>query len=119
VDGNLLRVCAFQVLNRRKYMQLVNTHVANVHEGAITVEFRGEVNELVSVCMATDGSVDEESAVRRAKALMVQIATFGDGGGAGASEIDGAPPIIETEDQPAVHALPVTGEARVVDIPRD
>jgi hypothetical protein len=59
-------------------MQLVDTHVGNATEGMITVEFRGEGGELISVKMASDEGLRGVAAVTRAKALMVQLATFAD-----------------------------------------
>lgn len=61
-------------------MQLLDTHVGNLNDGTVTVEFQGEGGELVSVRMATDGSLDGDSAVLRAKELMVQLTSFEDGG---------------------------------------
>lgn len=58
-------------------MQVIDTHIGNVVDGMVTVEFRGEGGELVSVRMASDGSLDGDAAVRHAKALLVQVTAFG------------------------------------------
>jgi hypothetical protein len=60
-------------------MHLLNTNVASTTEGTVTVEFHGEGNELISVRLSTDGSLDDKTAVLRAKELMVQITAFGEG----------------------------------------
>ncbi len=59
-------------------MQLIETHIGNLNEGMITVEFRGDGDELVTVKLASDGSLDGDAAVRHAKAVLVQITTFSD-----------------------------------------
>jgi hypothetical protein len=58
-------------------MQLIDTHVGDLNTGLITVEFRGEGGEMVSVKMAANG-LDSDAAVDHAKALMVQLTTFAD-----------------------------------------
>ncbi|WP_025662114.1 hypothetical protein [Rhizobium sp. IBUN] len=59
-------------------MQLLETHVGSVVDGKLTVEFVGEGGELVSVRMATDDrSLGGDSAVRRAKEVLVQLTAFG------------------------------------------
>ncbi|MDR7144949.1 hypothetical protein [Rhizobium sp. BE258] len=59
-------------------MQLIETHIGNLNDGMITVEFRGEGDELVAVKLASDGSLDGDAAVRHAKAVLIQITTFSD-----------------------------------------
>ncbi|WP_426131280.1 hypothetical protein [Pararhizobium sp. PWRC1-1] len=59
-------------------MQLIDTHVGDLNAGLITVEFRGEGGEMVSVKMAANDDLDSDSAVDHAKALMVQLTTFAD-----------------------------------------
>lgn len=59
-------------------MQLIDTRVGNAIDGTVTVEFKGEGGELVSVRMASvEGNIDEDSAIRRAKEIMVQLTAFG------------------------------------------
>lgn len=59
-------------------MQLVNIEVGHhPASGLVTVDFQREGGEIVSVKMAAD-ALDEDVAIARAKALMVQLATFGD-----------------------------------------
>ncbi len=58
-------------------MQVLDTHVINSANGTVTVEFKGEGSELVSVTMAGgNGSLDGDHAVLRAKEIMVQLAAF-------------------------------------------
>lgn len=58
-------------------MQFIETHVSNSADGMVTVEFKGESNELVSVTMVGgDGSLDGDHAVLRAKEMMVQLTAF-------------------------------------------
>jgi hypothetical protein len=59
-------------------MQLIDTHVGDLNAGLITVEFRGEGGEMVSVKMAANDGLDSNAAVDHAKALMVQLTTFAD-----------------------------------------
>jgi len=64
-------------------MQLLETHVGSVVDGKLTVEFVGEGGELVSVRMVTDDrSLGADSAVRRAKEVLVQLTAFGTDGNA-------------------------------------
>jgi len=64
-------------------MQLLETHVGSVVDGKLTVEFVGEGGELVSVRMVTDDrSLGGDSAVRRAKEVLVQLTAFGTDGNA-------------------------------------
>lgn len=56
-------------------MQLIDTHVGNTNDGMMTVEFRGEGGELVSVKMAAD-AIEGDAAINHAKAIMVQLTTF-------------------------------------------
>lgn len=59
-------------------MQLIDTHVGDLNAGLITVEFRGEGGEMVSVKMAANDGLDSDAGVDHAKALMVQLTTFAD-----------------------------------------
>lgn len=95
-------------------MQLIGTNVSNLHEGTITVEFVGEGNELVSVRMVAGGDIEDNTAVRRARALMVQIATFGEGVEADSGDGDEAPSLEYQKD----HLVPAQGDVQVVDVPR-
>ncbi|MFK0333008.1 hypothetical protein [Rhizobium sp. 2MFCol3.1] len=62
-------------------MQLIDTHISTSANGTVTVEFKGEGLELVSVTMAGgDGSLDGDRAVLRAKEMMVQLTAFDDVG---------------------------------------
>lgn len=56
-------------------MQLIDTHVGDTEDGMMTVEFRGQGGELVSVTMTT-GAMEGDAAINRAKAIMVQLTTF-------------------------------------------
>jgi hypothetical protein len=59
-------------------MQLLNTNVAH-EENACTVEFIGEGGEVVSVRLELDArGLDDETAIDRAKVMMVQLTTFDD-----------------------------------------
>ncbi|NTH49291.1 hypothetical protein G6K98_32170 [Agrobacterium rhizogenes] len=58
-------------------MQLIETRIASMSGSAVTVEFIGEGNEMISVTMSNpDGSLKEENAIAHAKAVMIQLATF-------------------------------------------
>jgi hypothetical protein len=57
-------------------MHITDIHIGNTIDGLLTVEFRGEGGELVSVRMASDSSVDGDAAVLHAKAILVQVAAF-------------------------------------------
>jgi len=57
-------------------MQLIETHIGNISDGMIAVEFQGEGRELVTVNLASEGSLDGDAAVRHAKAILVQLTTF-------------------------------------------
>lgn len=61
-------------------MQLIDTHVGDLTDGTVTVDFKGEGGELVSVRMAAGGQLDGDGAVRRAKEMMVQLIAFADSG---------------------------------------
>jgi hypothetical protein len=56
-------------------MQIIGTNVVGQSDGKTTVEFKGEGGELISVVLASDG-LEDAAAVRRAKEMMVQVATF-------------------------------------------
>lgn len=60
---------------------LSDTHVSNAADGRVTVEFRGEGREVVSVTMAGgDGGLDGDHAVLRAREMIVQLTAFDDVG---------------------------------------
>lgn len=59
-------------------MQLIDTKVGDLTAGLITVEFRGEGGEMVSVKMVANDGLESHAAVNHAKALMVQLTTFAD-----------------------------------------
>jgi hypothetical protein len=59
-------------------MNLKHTNVANTTPGTVTVEFHGEGNELITVRMAADQELNERSSILRARAMMVQLASFDD-----------------------------------------
>lgn len=62
-------------------MQVLDTHVSNSSDGTVTVEFKGEGREQVSVTMVDgNGSLDGDQAVLRAKEIMVQLTAFDDDG---------------------------------------
>lgn len=85
-------------------MQLIET---NVHsgEGTTTVEFVGEGGEKVSVCMVAH-DVPEDSAITRAKEMMVQLTAF-DTAPAQQGDTDG-----ETMNEEAVESTGFTSDAR-------
>ncbi|NKJ35140.1 hypothetical protein [Rhizobium sp. SG570] len=59
-------------------MQVTETRVA-LSDGSTTVEFVSEGSEFVSVTFSTpNDALDDSGAITHAKALMVQLATFGD-----------------------------------------
>jgi hypothetical protein len=70
----------FHALTGGSAMHLLHTNVASTTQGTVTVEFHGEGNELVSVRMSTNGNLDDQTALLRAKELMVQLTAFGDEG---------------------------------------
>ncbi|MEZ2224042.1 hypothetical protein [Rhizobium sp. RCC_161_2] len=58
-------------------MQLIETRIISMSGSAVTVEFIGEGNEMVSLTMSnSDGNLNEENAIAHAKAVMIQLATF-------------------------------------------
>jgi len=62
-------------------MQIIRTEVAQATSASgdplLRVHFRGEGGECVTVDMATVEAADDGEAVERAKAILVQTATFG------------------------------------------
>ncbi|MDE1991652.1 MAG: hypothetical protein KGI75_04080 [Rhizobiaceae bacterium] len=54
-------------------MKLIDTHVSGLHNGKITVEFRGEDGELVSVQMAEGGDLNHHGTVERAKNVIERL----------------------------------------------
>ncbi|NLR97029.1 hypothetical protein HGP17_09290 [Rhizobium sp. P38BS-XIX] len=55
----------------------MNIEVDRAVNGMVAVEFQGEGGEVVAVKIAAT-AVDDATAIDRAKAIMVQLATFGD-----------------------------------------
>lgn len=62
-------------------MQIVRTNVSSATspdgDAVLRVVFFGEGGDCVTVDMATDGPEDDDTAVDRARAILVQTATFG------------------------------------------
>ncbi|MGR9424016.1 hypothetical protein [Rhizobium leguminosarum] len=59
-------------------MQIIDTSVTVNSNGRLTVEFKGEGGEGIAVTVASStGDLNGDAAVRRAKEMMVQVATFG------------------------------------------
>lgn len=78
IDGGQLQARS----NRdHKAMQIIQTEVAQVTSASghpvLRVHFRGEGGECVTVDMASDELPDDGAAIERAKAILVQTATFG------------------------------------------
>jgi hypothetical protein len=59
-------------------MQLIDTQVSEINNGMVTVEFRGEGGELVSVRTVAAHGEDDDAAIVHAKAVLVQLASFGE-----------------------------------------
>jgi hypothetical protein len=59
-------------------MQLIDTQVGHIIGGMVTVEFRGEGGELVSVTTVATHGDDNDAAIVHAKAVLVQLASFGE-----------------------------------------
>lgn len=55
-------------------MRLEHTNVARTTAGTITVEFRGEGNDLITVRMSAEPGIADEAAVARAKEMMAGFA---------------------------------------------
>jgi len=69
-------------------MQLIDTRVSDVGS-ELTVEFVGEGGETVLVRMNNgDHLLDGENAINHAKAVMVQLTAFDDGGSARPGELN-------------------------------
>ena len=58
-------------------MHITDTHVTKGDDGKVTVEFKGEGGEAISVRMAASQNLEDDASVDHAKELMVQVATFG------------------------------------------
>ncbi|MBB3309368.1 hypothetical protein FHT78_001097 [Rhizobium sp. BK196] len=54
-------------------MRLENTNVARTTAGTITVEFRGEGNDLITVRMSAEPGSADEAAIVRAKEMMAEL----------------------------------------------
>jgi hypothetical protein len=54
-------------------MRLENTNVARTTAGTITVEFRGEGNDLITVRMSAEPGSEDEAAIVRAKEMMAEL----------------------------------------------
>jgi len=54
-------------------MRLRNTNVARTTESTVTVEFRGEGNDLVTVRMDTDGQDNDEIAIAKARTMLADL----------------------------------------------
>ncbi|MBB3589941.1 hypothetical protein FHX08_000285 [Rhizobium sp. BK529] len=54
-------------------MRLENTNVAGTTAGTITVEFRGEGNDLITVRMSAEPGMQDEAAIVRAKEMMAEL----------------------------------------------
>ena len=54
-------------------MRLENTNVAGTTAGTITVEFRGEGNDLITVRMSAEPGMKDEAAIVRAKEMMAEL----------------------------------------------
>ncbi|GGE07890.1 MULTISPECIES: hypothetical protein [Rhizobium] len=61
-------------------MHLTNTKVAH-ENGGWRVDFLGDDGDAVTVHVADAAYIDEEAAVERARAIMVQLTAFGTRGG--------------------------------------
>jgi hypothetical protein len=61
-------------------MHLTNTKIAH-ENGGWRVDFLGDGGDAVTVHVADADDIDEEAAVERARAIMVQLTAFGTRGG--------------------------------------
>jgi hypothetical protein len=66
---------AFDMAKQEATMQLIDTRVSANDDHTVTVVFAGEGNEEISVRLAEGGLQDQE-AILRAKAVMVQLTSF-------------------------------------------
>lgn len=57
-------------------MLLMNINVAKTTDTTVTVEFKGEGNDLITVRMSADPSGDEDQAVAAALAMIRQLNEF-------------------------------------------
>ncbi len=90
-------------------MQVLATQVSNSANGTVTVEFKGEGSELVSVTMADgEGSLGGDHAVLRAKEIMVQLTAFGEASSTGRTAPIGmlTPADIHSDAEPIPSATP-------------
>jgi hypothetical protein len=71
-------------------MNLTNTDIVHGPEGW-KVDFIGDDGDVVSVQVADDHAVDEDEALERAKAVMIELTAFGTrGGGRSVNQYDAA-----------------------------
>lgn len=54
-------------------MRLENTNVARTTVGTVTVEFRGEDNDLITVRMSAEPGIEDGAAVALAKQMMAEL----------------------------------------------
>lgn len=86
-------------------MDLVNTGILHGPEGW-KVEFIGDDGDAVSVQVADDHASDEDEALERAKAVMIQLTAFGTrGGGRSINRYDAASNGNFDDDEPLLDAL--------------
>ncbi len=57
-------------------MQLKNINVAKTTDTTVTVEFKGEDNDLITVRMSADPSLNEDQTVAAALAMISQLKEF-------------------------------------------
>lgn len=84
-------------------MHVIGTQVhPQISAGLVTVEFTGEGGDVISVQMHKgDGDLDRSHAIEKAKAMMLQVASFENQDGAG-----------KGDESPAVASLRRAQEAR-------
>lgn len=58
-------------------MEVTSTNISEQSDGKFRVAFNGEGGESIVVQMVAAGQLDDETALQKAKELMVQVATFG------------------------------------------
>ena len=58
-------------------MEVTSTNISEQSDGNFRVAFNGEGGESIVVQMVAAGQLDDETALQKAKELMVQVATFG------------------------------------------
>ena len=57
-------------------MLLMNINVARTTDTTVTVEFKGEGNDLITVRMSADPNLDEDQTVAAALAMISQLNEF-------------------------------------------